>query len=260
MAGGVYVLTNSKLWLDGFAFAGSDSVALPPGYVNKITLGEGGSLKEHTRFGDSGRRRLAGLLNPQLRMDGFWAADEVGATNEPDKPLYDRHKASFSEVPVSVVPETGAEGEVAYFFLAQLGRYEIGAPLDEVLAFNVVAEGGASGTGLLQGSVIGNKNVAAGGPTNGTIFQLGTVPLGKTLYAALHVLAVTTSVDVKIASDDNGGFASPVDRITFAQKTTIGSQFMSLAGSFGADDRYRITYSTVGGAPNARFAVVMAIR
>lgn len=242
-----YVLIDSKLWVDGFDMSG---------YKNRIALDSPLALREHTRFGDTGRRRAAGLRAPTLRAAGFWDANAVAATNEPDKPYFDR--LGTADVPVSCGPQDGLEGSIGYLFRAMEARYELGAAVGEMLAFTVDAEG-SDGSGLVRATIIGNKNVAAGGPTNGTIFQLGTVSATQSLYAVLHALQVGTSIDVKIQSDDNGGFASPIDRITFAQKLAIGSEYKTLAGSLGADDRYRIVFTTVG-APNAKFIVLLGIR
>jgi hypothetical protein len=239
-----YVLLDSKLWVDGFDMSG---------YKNRIAVDGPLALRDHTRFNDTGRRRAAGLKAPTLRAAGFW--DTASTTFEPDKPYFDR---LGSEVPVSCAPQDGLEGSVGYFFRAMEGRYELGASIGEMLGFTVDAEG-SDGVGLIRGTIIGNKNVAAGGPTNGTVFQLGQVGAGQTLYAVLHALQVGTSIDVKIQSDDAGGFGTPTDRITFAQKLAIGSEYKTLAGPIAADDRWRIVFTTVG-APNAKFIVLLGIR
>jgi hypothetical protein len=239
-----YVLIDSKLWVDGFDMSG---------YKNRIAVDSPLALKDHTRFNDQARRRASGLRAPTLKATGFW--DTASTTFEPDKPYFDR---LGSEVPVSCAPQDGNEGSIGVLFRAMEARYELGAAVGEMLGFTVDAEG-SDGSGLVRATIIGNKNVAAGGPTNGTIFQLGTVSATQSLYAVIHALQVGTSLDVKIQSDDNGGFASPIDRITFAQKLAIGSEYKTLAGSLGADDRYRIVFTTVG-APNAKFIVLLGIR
>lgn len=242
-----FVMTDSRLWIDGFDMSG---------YHSKITLDAPIALKEHTRFGDTGRRRAAGLRAATLKSAGYWDANAVAATNEPDKPLFDR--VGLVDVPVSCAPQDGFEGSTAFILRAAEARYEIGAPVGEMLGFTVDAEG-SDGAGMIRAFVIGNKNVAAGGPTNGTGFQVGLLGSGQIAYAVLHALQVGTSLDVKIQSDDNAGFTTPVDRITFAQKLAIGSEYKTLAGPIALDDRWRIVFTNVG-APNAKFIVVFGIR
>lgn len=242
-----FLLLDSKLWVDGFDMSG---------YQNAISVNAPVSLKVHTRFGDKAVRRAAGIRAASMRAMGYWQADDLGTERAPDKPYFDR--LGLADVPVSCAPKDGLEGSIAYVLRAIEGRYELGAPVGEMLAFTVDAEG-SDGVSLVRASVIGNKDVAAGGPTNGTIFQLGQLGAGQVAYAVLHALQVGTSLDVKIQSDDNGGFGSPVDRITFAQKLAIGSEYKTLAGPIAADDRWRIVFTNVG-APNAKFVVIFGIQ
>lgn len=237
------VLLDSKLWVDGFDMSG---------YKNRIAVDSPRALKVHTRFNDKASRRAAGLHAPTLRASGFW--DATGTTFEPDKPYFDR---LGSEVPVSCAPKDGLEGSIGYFFRAMEGRYELGAPVGEMLGFTVEADG-SDGSGLVRATILGNKDVAAGGPTNGTAFNVGAISATQRAYAVLHVLAVTTSVDVKIQRD-TAGFGSPVDAITFAQKIAIGSEYLTLAGP-QTDDWWRIVFTIVGGAPNAKFVVLFGIQ
>jgi hypothetical protein len=242
-----YVLLNSKLWVDGIDMSG---------YKNRIALSSPRALKEHTRFGDSGIRRAGGLRETTLRSQGFWdtATGFGGTLYEPDKPYAD--DVGVVDVPVSVAPETGVEGSIGFLFRSAVARYELGAQVGDMLAFSVDASA-SDGVGLVRAQVLANKDVAAGGPTNGTAFQVGAIAAGQSAYAALHVLAVGTSLDVKIQRD-TVGFPSAVDAITFAQATAIGSQFATLAGP-QTDDYWRIVFSNVG-APNAKFVVLFGIR
>lgn len=240
-----HVIRDAELWMDGYRFTG---------YSNRGSVAGSAELKDHTRFTDVARRRAGGVRNVGLRVGGFWAADEVAATNEPDKPLFDR--IAVADVPFTIAPQDGIEGSRVAMFRAATGRYELGEAHGEVIKFGVEAEG-SDGAGLLMGTLLANKSVAAGGPTNGTAFNVGAVPAGKKLYAALHVLAVTTSVDVKIQRD-TAGFGSPIDHLTFAQKVAIGSEWQ-VVPTTTTDDWWRVVFTTVGGAPNARFVVALAI-
>jgi hypothetical protein len=237
-----YVLLNSKLWVDGIDMSG---------YKNRIALNAARALREDTRFGMSGMSRKGGLRETTLRTAGFW--DTASTTFEPDKPYAD--DIGVVDVPVSVAPESGAEGGTGFLFRSSIARYELGAQVGDMLAFTVEASE-SGGAGLVRATILANKDVAAG-TANGSAFQVGAISAAQRAYAALHVLQVGTSLDVKIQRDTTG-FGSPVDAITFAQKTGIGSEYAELAGP-QTDDFWRIVYTAVG-APNAKFVVLFGIR
>jgi len=68
----------------------------------------------------------------------------------------------------------------------------------------------------------------------------GGVPADRRMYAALHVTAAAgTNLAVKIQSDDNSGFSSAVDRITFSTVSATGWQFASVAGPLVAETYWR---------------------
>jgi hypothetical protein len=239
-----FILRDSKLWVDGFDMSG---------YKNKITLDAPIALKEHPRFGDTGQRRAAGLRSAALRASGYW--DTALATFEPDKPYFDR--IGSVDVPVSCAVQDSNEGSISYVFRAALSRYQPGAPVGEMLAFEVTAEG-SDGIGVVRATILANKNVAAGAAVNGTAFNVGAIGATQKAYAALHVLQVGASLDVKIQRD-TVGFPSPIDFITFAQKTAIGSEFAAPVAGPQTDDWWRIVYTSVG-APNAKFVVLFGIQ
>lgn len=239
-----FVMIDSKLWVDGFDMSG---------YKNRITVDGPLALKEHTRFGDKATRRAAGLRSTALKSSGFW--DTAGTAFEPDKPYFDR--IGVVDVPVSCAPQDGNEGSIGFLFRAGVARYQPGAAVGEMLAFEVNADG-SDGVGLVRATIIANKSLAAGAGQLGTAFQIGALSATQKLYAALHVLAVTTSIDV-VLQRDTVGFPSPLTALTFAQRTTPGSEYLTLAGP-QTDDYYRVSVTVVGGAPNARFVVVVGIR
>lgn len=96
--------------------------------------------------------------------------------------------------------------------------------------------------------------------TNGTAVTLAGPTASQKLYAALHVTAYTgfTNVVFKIQSDDNGGFSSATDRITFTTVTGITSQFASVAGSFSSETVQRIQ-ATVTGSGSVSYVAAFAV-
>ena len=78
---------------------------------------------------------------------------------------------------------------------------------------------------------------------------------GKSMYAALHVISVSgtsPTLDVIVQSDDNSGFTTPTNRITFSQTGAVGAEWGSVAGAV-TDDYWRVSY-TIGGSDTPTFA------
>lgn len=115
---------------------------------------------------------------------------------------------------------------------------------------------------LVRGQLLHPSNVSRTSSSTGTERQMGAVGATQRLYAALHVISASgtsPTLDVKIQSDDNSGFTSATDRITFTQATAKTSELSSVAGAI-TDDYWRVSY-TIGGSdtPTFAFAVTAGI-
>lgn len=124
----------------------------------------------------------------------------------------------------SYEPITGAVGEMA--------GLTIGAKFDTVVPEALVLHPEAARTATGTGTA-----VAMTGPTS-----------SQRLYAALHVVAWSglTSLVVKVQSDDNSGFTSATDRLTFTTATGVTSEWSSVAGAFNTETHMRVSYTIVG--------------
>jgi hypothetical protein len=112
---------------------------------------------------------------------------------------------------------------------------------------------GATAGVMADGVVMYDDSTASSGNTSGS--QVGSVSATRAMFANLHVTAAAgTSLDVVVQSDDNAGFTSPTNRITFTQATGVTSEHLSVAGAI-TDDYWRISYTIVGGS----FTFVVAI-
>jgi hypothetical protein len=121
-------------------------------------------------------------------------------------------------------PLGGAKGEMATF--------EWSVPYD---------------TAITQGKVL-YPSTATTADANGTAVAMTGPTAAQKLYAALHVTAFSglTNVIVKIQSDDNSGFTSATDRITFTTATGTTSQFTSVAGDFSSETHVRVNIDVTG--------------
>ena len=133
-----------------------------------------------------------------------------------------------------------------------------GATLGEMMRFSVSAE--ATGD-LIRGNVLFPLTTAT---TSGqsAAQNLGAVTATQYLYGALHVTAASAAdtLDVVIQSDDAEGMASPTARITFTQKTAIGSQWATPVLGAITDTWWRIDYTIGGASPSFDFTVMMGIQ
>lgn len=229
------------------------------GDLNACALEYGAELQDGTTFGKTTRTRLGGLKTVSMSLAGLGNISglESGQAEELDQILFE--SSGVADKPVLVAPENaGADGELAFALLAAQARYQFGGAIGAAFSFQVTAE--AAGSPLVRGTVMHNGTRTASG--NGTARQLGAISATQKIYAALHVLAAsgaTPTLDVKVQSDDNAGMLSPTDRITFAQKTALGSEWKELAGAV-IDDYWRLAFTIGGGTPSFSFIGFLGIQ
>lgn len=240
------VLTDVKLFAGAYDFS-SD--------MNALALTYASEMRDATTFGNSTRINKGGLKSIVASLEGLWDAD---GTDEPDDILFGT--VGTSSVPVTICPQTGADGEVAFIFRSIQSEYSTGAQLGDLLAFNVSLEG-SDGAPLVRSTILHSAASARTSTGNGTARQIGAVASGQSLYASLHVIArsgTNPTLDVKIQSDNASNFPSATDRITFAQKTAIGSEWSSVAGAI-TDDWWRVACTLGGTNPSFTFIVAAGI-
>jgi hypothetical protein len=238
-----YVMSDAKVWVAQYDVSGD---------LNALALANAAEVKDATTFGAGARIHRGGIKSVDLQLEGFYQA----GTDLIDEIVFSR--IGTPNLPVSCSPTGGAEGQTAYLFLAELARYRLGGEMGEMLPFTVEAE--AQGQPLVKGQVL--LNGIKGTTGNGTAVQLGAVGAGQKLYAALHVLAAsggTPSVTVKVQSDDNSGFTTPTDRITFGAKTSASYEWATPVGGAITDDYWRFTWTISGSTPSFTLVGVLGI-
>lgn len=243
---GMFTLTSPKIYLDGFDISGD---------LNQHSLNESAAAVTNTTYGTGYESALPGRKGVDLSMAGYWQA---GATPDLiDHILADRIAVENSVL--TVCGQTGAAGESAKFFRAMVGSYAPGGQVGAMLAFSASAKAN-------QGPVVRGTVLATGSKTstaNGSAYQVGAAGATQSLYAALHVLSVSgtnPTLNVVIASDNNSGFTSGLTRMTFSQKTAIGTQWLTPVAGPQTDDYWRAEW-TIGGSntPTFNFVVVFGI-
>lgn len=242
----VHVLQNVKTWLAGYELSGQ---------MNALALNDGVELHDATVFNKAGRVRKAGLYDIDAQLEAYWEGgadkiDEIIAT-----------RIGTANVPMTIAPNAGAEGDRAYAFRAQPGQYAPGGRIGQLFGLSVPVQGSA-GERLVRGTIL--HNAARAVTANGTALNLGAVLAAQKLYAALHVVAVagtTPTLDVILQSDNAEGFPSATNRITFAQKTAIGAEWATPVAGAITDDWWRLAWTIGGtGSPSFTFVVVVGIQ
>lgn len=244
------VLKNVRLFTGGCDLTGQS---------NKLELGGEFEKKDVTNFGspmDAGGNMwsevMAGLGSAKVTAGGQWSAGDASQVDD----------AAWVGLggagPWTACPIAATVGSVAYLVNGLQGDYQFLGQVGDVAPWQASVN---STWPLVRGTILHPPGTARTATGNGTGVQQGAVLAAQTVYAALHVLSVsgtTPSMTVKIQSDDNAGFASPTDRITFTAATAQGGQIMRLAGPV-TDDYWRATWTISGTAPSFLFVVSLGI-
>jgi len=235
----VTVYRDQKCWLDGLNLTGK---------LNSMAIQCKINANDTTVFGNTTRTNGAGLFENTASVAGFYDPTYDASLNTylgvADKPF------SFSS--------TGTAGAVAYSFKALQGSY---TPMQGSVGDEHGFSAEAMGSGRLIRGTLAINGSALTSSGNGSGYQLGTISSTQKLYAVLHVTAASgtsPTLDAIIQSDNNSGFTTPLTRVTFTQKTAIGSQWSEVSGAI-TDDYWRVNYTIAGTNPVFDFIVILAI-
>jgi hypothetical protein len=242
---------SKTVLLDVRLFAGGADLS---GNTAKAELTTEFEDKDATNYRSGGWKEiLAGLASSAVTAEGQWEAGDPGKVD-------DSSWAQLGGVaPWTVCPTDATVGAQAYFTNALRSNYKLGDQVGEVAPWT----GKASGSWpVVRGQIAHPPGTARTATGTGASMQLGAVPAGKRLYAAVHVLSVagtTPSVTARIESDDNTGFTSAATKLTFAAATAPGGQILRTDGTAIADDWFRIAWTITGTTPSFLFAAALGI-
>lgn len=215
-------------------------------HVNSLGLTLTQDARESTTFGSGGARTFL----PGLRTGTF----NVGGYQDfADDAAYEQISSLSGTAIFSFVPETDVEGgRSASGQFIRTAWTPLDLPLGDVAGLSMTGQPTAA---AVPGYILHPKTARSSSSTT-TGVQVGALA-GGTGYAALHVFAGTAStLDVVIQSDDNSGFTSATNRITFTQATGPTSQWATVT-SAGTDDYWRVSWTVGGGTWT--FAVTFGI-
>jgi hypothetical protein len=189
------------------------------------------------------RARVGGLKRATVESSGFMDSSpfETGAL-APDAELWNQLGAG--QIPVTV-SAAAADQSVAYIVPGRRGKIDLFGKVGDLAHYGstVWGDGPAARGALLHPATVTRTSSGAG-----AIFQLGTVPAGRSVYIALHILTISTGTgQLTVQSDDNAGFASPTAVANLGPVSVPTASLVVIPGPV-TDDRYRVTWTPGGGA------------
>jgi hypothetical protein len=208
--------------------------------VNGMASDYSAEPKDNTVLQSDTRTRKGGLKTGMFSFEGFTNPDTT------DEGLFDA--INVANKPITITAEGESIGDTCFSMQALATSFSPNnATIGELIGFSLEAE--VSTDPLVRGVLaLNSKDTPITANGNGTAQQFsGGIASGKKLYAFLHILELTGggSIDFVIESDDNSGFTSGTDRITFTSASAATSEALSLAGS-QTDDYYRVKYTKSG--------------
>lgn len=228
--------------------------------TNAVSISSEPEQLESTTFRSGGARTyVAGLYDSTVEVSGYWEAGGDGATPTqyyPDDLLFSN--LSNSDVATSIAVAQDA-GSVAYFTKSQQISYALLGQVGELAPFSAQAKGTHK---VVRGITLNDPTTILTASGSATGQEYVAASSGQTIYAALHVFAVsgtsTPTLTVKLQSDVDVNFASATDVITFTAATAVTSEWKSAAGP-NTDTFYRLNYTISGTNPKFQCLLVVGI-
>lgn len=226
------------------------------GNSNKIELTSEVEEKDSTNYGSEGWKEvMGGLASAEISGEGQWEAGDPSKVDD----------GSWSQLggvgPWSIsANNSAAVGGLAYFTSAMRSNYTLLDAVGEIAPWTSTAK---SSWPLVRGQFAHPPGTARTATGTGTALQVGAVPAGKRLYAALHVLSAagtTPSLTARVESSVDNTFASPTTRLTFAAATAVGGQALRTDGTAITDTWWRVAWAISGTTPSFMFAATLGIQ
>jgi hypothetical protein len=240
-------------------YAGTSSTALDLScFANSISVTTDVSMVMSTTFCSGGwEEQIAGLRSTSWTASGptDMATATASQTSAVDEVLA---VGLGGDYVLAAVPMGGTVGNVAYFTRGTLSsRTVLDGAVGDLATHSVTFAGNQP---MIRGVLDTVSTVTSSGNSTGTL--LGAVSASQRVWAACHFLTAggtTPSITVKIQSDDNSGFTSATDRITFSAQTTKGAQFSSATGAI-TDTYWRALWTVSGTSPSFQTRVVIGVQ
>lgn len=245
--------------LDVDLHAGTSSTALDLAcFSNSVSVTTDVSMVMATTFCSGGwEEQIAGLRSTTWTASGptDMATATASQTSAVDEVLA---VGLGGDYVLSAVPTGGTVGNIAYFTRGTLNsRTVLDGAVGDLATHSVTFAGNQP---MVRGVLDTVSTITTSSNSTGTL--IGAVSASQRVWAACHFLTAagtTPSITVKIQSDDNSGFTSATDRITFTAQTAKGAQFSSAVGAI-TDTYWRALWTVSGTTPSFQTRVVIGVQ
>ena len=236
---GEEVLQNAKVIVNYYDISG---------WTNQINLAYGAEVKDITALGDTARTKLAGLKTVEVTGQGYYVAPQ------PDQNFFGQVGLNADQVALLA---SGSAGAKAFAFEGGKSAYSPGGTIGDVHSFDFAMFNKGP---LYYGTSFGLIDITGAGAQSS--IQLGAVAAGQKIYAGLHILAHSGTLDVDIRlqsdADDNWG-AGATDQVTWAAQSAIAYDLQSVDGAI-TDEYWRWRADLNGGSGSMTVLVWAAIQ
>jgi len=229
MGANTTVLTDALIALNGENLAQG---------ANEMTLTLGTNTENNNCFGTRSENSTYTLKTASGSVGGFYAPEGSDVLfrdilqNDVDPQLL-----------AAAVDQT--EGQVAYILGVRITSHTFGGNHGELSKYS--ADFASANPEIRIGTLMNVGQLTATGPL--TSQELTALSATQRLYGQMHITAVsggTPSLDIKVESDVDAGFASPVDRLTFTTATEKGAEQLNTLGPI-TDTFYRFNVTAISG-------------
>jgi len=243
------VLKGVRLLISGFDMSGKH---------NSLTINHTADILDRTCFNSSARKRLAGLTDMDMSLEGYW-----GSTNV-DKQSFDNIGSSGRVV--TVVPTT-TDGQTAFMGRGCYSGYIPGGTVGELLGFSVSIVGSETPS-LVRGKLLCGRQTTGVGSSSGASISFGVPTSTQKLYATFHLCQPPTTdlsggkVGGEIVGSCSSGFtvgATTMISIALTSATTGQWATTTSTGTSTSKSFYRFAYRTTG-TPNLQWFVCAGYR
>lgn len=198
---------------------------------------------EFTNYADVGYRAYkTGIISGGMTVDLF----QDFAEGVLDDSVSAGSTYAYS-VGVPATPGTIVEGDIAFVANGAATQYQ---PRNGAVGEAAGAAITLPWSSRFAYGYVGHPAAARTTTGTSTGFAMAGPTADQYMVANLHVLAYSglTSITVKIASDDNSGFTTATDRLTFTATTAIGGENKTAVGSSGwaSETHHRVAWTVVG--------------
>lgn len=226
----IQVLYQADILLDGVAASTEYSQI-------KLTLNQ--PVKDRTAFQDTARANLPGIYAASADGKFYYQTGITGASSGGGTGTFVANKLEGITVGPTpgvfspMILTLGADlvvGNLVNIWKGVNAKVEEGAQHGEIIEGDVSTEAAyrtVQATRLQRASVTGSSGL-------GTSVQLGAIPTGQSLYAALHVIGTTGGAGgtvISVVSSTSSALGASTTRITFVAGTSIvAGEWQELAG------------------------------